>query len=82
MVLSEKVEVVKRRKPVLVKASHIDRRAQIEAGGFNPFFRRVESNSGVRWKVEGKECLIACSNDYLGLACDERVKSAARRALN
>ncbi len=82
MVIPERVEDSKRRKVVFEKALQYGRATEVAAAGFQPFFRQVETNSGVRWMVEGKEKLVACSNDYLGLACDERVKASARRALD
>ncbi len=39
--------------------------------------RIIESSQGARIRVDGKEVLNFCSNNYLGLASDERVKEAA-----
>ena len=82
MVIPETVDDSRRPKAVFEKAQQYVRLADIAAAGFKPYFRQVETNAGVRWMVEGEEKLVACSNDYLGLACDERVKAAARRALD
>jgi 8-amino-7-oxononanoate synthase len=46
-----------------------------------PYFRQVESESGPVVQMEGKERLMLGSNNYLGLTGDERVKEAARKAL-
>lgn len=82
MVIPQRVDESARRKAVFEKAERYQRAAEVAAAGYQPYFRQVETNSGVRWLVEGEEKLVACSNDYLGLACDERVKAAARRALD
>jgi 8-amino-7-oxononanoate synthase len=47
-----------------------------------PYFRQVESESGPIVRMEGREMLMLGSNNYLGLTGDERVKEAARRALD
>ena len=80
--IPERVDDSRRQKAVFEKAQQYGRAADVMAAGFKPYFRQVETNAGVRWMVDGKERLVACSNDYLGLACDERVKAAARRALD
>ncbi len=43
--------------------------------------RVIEGAHGVTMRVEGRDCLNFCSNDYLGLASDPRVAEAARRVL-
>ena len=50
-----------------------------KAGSY-PFFKPIERFSGSHVIVEGRELLMAGSNNYLGLAVDERVKQAACRA--
>src|SRR3954452_16577602 len=46
-----------------------------------PYFREVESAAGPVMRMEGRERLMLGSNNYLGLTGDERVKDAARAAL-
>ena len=43
--------------------------------------RSLEGSPGPKVVVNGRPALLLCSNNYLGLATDERVKEAAREAL-
>jgi len=42
--------------------------------------RDVQSASGPRVRLDGRDVLLLCSNDYLGLAGDPRVRAAAAEA--
>ncbi|MGQ0619822.1 MAG: 8-amino-7-oxononanoate synthase [Panacagrimonas sp.] len=44
--------------------------------------RVIEGRHGVQVRVDGRDCLSFCSNDYLGLASDPRLARAATRALD
>jgi 8-amino-7-oxononanoate synthase len=44
--------------------------------------RIAESASDVRMRIDGKDCLVFCSNDYLGLASHPDVKAAFIDAAN
>jgi 8-amino-7-oxononanoate synthase len=46
-------------------------------GGWYPYFRPIEANRGNRVIIQGREMIMAGSNNYLGLAYDERVREAA-----
>ena len=46
-----------------------------------PYFRLLESQAGPVVEMEGRETIMLGSNNYLGLTTDERVKQAARDAL-
>src|SRR6476659_10168905 len=66
------------------KARDHDRRELIEFArreDLVPYFRQVESEAGPVMRMEGRERLMLGSNNYLGLTGDERVKEAARAAL-
>ena len=43
--------------------------------------RAIEGTHGVQMRVDGRNCINFCSNDYLGLAADPRVSRAAQAAL-
>jgi 8-amino-7-oxononanoate synthase len=49
--------------------------------GIYPFFRPIEKNKGSKVVIEGRELIMAGSNNYLGLAFDPRVKEAAQKAI-
>ena len=46
-----------------------------------PYFRLLTSEAGPVVEMEGRETIMLGSNNYLGLTGDERVKAAARDAL-
>jgi 8-amino-7-oxononanoate synthase len=69
---------------VFAKAREHERREQLEAakqGDLLPYFRILESQAGPVVEMEGRETIMLGSNNYLGLTTDERVKQAAREAL-
>ena len=69
---------------VFDKARNHDRREQLEAARENdlmPYFRLLTSQAGPVVEMEGRETVMLGSNNYLGLTTDDRVKQAAREAL-
>ncbi|QXD14084.1 pyridoxal phosphate-dependent aminotransferase family protein [Rhodocaloribacter litoris] len=55
--------------------------AQVKAADLYPYFRAIERNDGTRAIINGREVIMAGSNNYLGLLSDPRVKEAAQRAI-
>ena len=53
---------------------------RLRGAGLYRRLRTVESAQGPRVTIDGREVLLLCSNDYLGLAADPRVRSAAAEA--
>jgi 8-amino-7-oxononanoate synthase len=69
---------------VFEKARSHDRLEQLEAAKEHdllPYFRLLTSQAGPVVEMEGRETIMLGSNNYLGLTGDERVKEAARDAL-
>jgi 8-amino-7-oxononanoate synthase len=69
---------------VFEKARTHERLEQLQAareGDLLPYFRVIESEAGPVMEVEGAEKVMLGSNNYLGLTGDERVRAAARDAL-
>lgn len=55
--------------------------AQVKAADLYPYFRPIERNEGSRAIMNGREIIMAGSNNYLGLTSDPRVQQAAIRAI-
>ena len=55
--------------------------ADLEHQGLRRHRRVLESGQGAHVRVDGREYLSFCSNDYLGLAADARVAEAAAEAI-
>ena len=64
------------------KAEAFTRADEAEAAGVHPYFKVIEEQRGGTVVVDGREMVIAGSNDYLGLTQDPRLKQAARDALD
>lgn len=56
--------------------------AQIKKAGLYPYFRPIERNDGTRAIMNGREIIMAGSNNYLGLLSDPRVREAAEKAIH
>ncbi len=77
-------EIAKAPLDVFEKARNHDRLEQLEAArqhNLLPYFRLLTSQAGPVVEMEGRETIMLGSNNYLGLTGDERVKQAARDAL-
>ncbi|HEY7950315.1 MAG TPA: aminotransferase class I/II-fold pyridoxal phosphate-dependent enzyme, partial [Solirubrobacterales bacterium] len=69
---------------VFEKARSHDRLEQLEAAKQHdllPYFRLLTSQAGPVVEMEGRETIMLGSNNYLGLTGNDRVKQAARDAL-
>jgi len=55
---------------------------EVVAAGVYPYFRAIEcSQDGTRVAIDGREVVMAGSNNYLGLTHDPRVMEASRKAV-
>ena len=55
--------------------------AKVTGAGLYPFFRAITVNEGTRAIIDGREVIMAGSNNYLGLTSDPRVQEAAQAAI-
>jgi 8-amino-7-oxononanoate synthase len=77
-------ETARAPKDVFEKARTHERAEQLEAAkqaDLLPYFRLLTSEAGPVVEMEGRETIMLGSNNYLGLTGDQRVKAAAREAL-
>lgn len=63
------------------KCLEFTRADEVKKAGLYPYFRPVEENEGPVVRLEGREVIMAGSNNYLGLTADPRVKKAAVDAI-
>ncbi len=65
------------------KAERYARAKDLQAAGIYPYFRAIsESRRGTRVNIDGRELVMAGSNNYLGLTHEPRVLEAAREAIS
>lgn len=68
-------------KSIYQKCFDFKEAAEARATGIYPFFKPIERSQGTKVYIEGRELLMAGSNNYLGLANDPRLKEAAEKAV-
>lgn len=64
------------------KCWQFTRADQVKELGLYPYFRSVEQNEGPVVYMEGREVVMAGSNNYLGLTAHPKVKEAAIEAIH
>ena len=66
---------------IFAKAYNFTKAEEIKAEGLYPYFKPLQATDGTTVKIEGREVIMAGSNNYLGLTNDERVIEAARNVI-
>lgn len=54
---------------------------EVKAAGYYPYFRAIEANEGPVVRIEGRDIIMAGSNNYLGLTAHPKVRDAAIDAI-
>ena len=67
---------------VFEKCYNFTRADDVRAIGLYPFFKEISENHGPTVIIDGKEVIMAGSNNYLGLSIHPEVVKAAREAIN
>lgn len=66
---------------LFTKCYTFTRADEVKSAGFYPYFRPIEQNEGPVVKIEGREVIMAGSNNYHGLTTHPKVIEAAQNAL-
>lgn len=67
---------------IFTKAHNFTKADEVKAMGLYPYFKPLEATDGTIVEIEGKEVIMAGSNNYLGLTNDSRTIEAAQAALD
>lgn len=67
---------------IFAKAFEFKKHEEIKAKGLYPYFKPITASDGNVVEIEGRDVIMAGSNNYLGLTSDPRVVEAAREAIN
>lgn len=67
---------------IFQKAYDFTKADEVKELGLYPYFRPIEENEGPVVSIEGREVIMAGSNNYLGLTAHPKVRQAARDALD
>ncbi len=63
------------------KCYDFTRADEVKKTGLSPYFRAIEENEGPVVHIEGREVIMAGSNNYLGLTAHPKVKEASIKAI-
>ncbi|MDZ7690096.1 MAG: aminotransferase class I/II-fold pyridoxal phosphate-dependent enzyme [Balneolaceae bacterium] len=63
---------------IFSKAFDFTKADEVKAEGLYPYFKPLQATDGTTVKIEGREVIMAGSNNYLGLTNDPRVIKAAQ----
>ncbi|WP_445666430.1 aminotransferase class I/II-fold pyridoxal phosphate-dependent enzyme [Fodinibius sp. AD559] len=66
---------------IFAKAYDFTKAEEIKAEGLYPYFKPLQATDGTTVQIDGREVIMAGSNNYLGLTNDPRVIEAATEVL-
>jgi len=66
---------------IFSKAYEYTTAEEVKAMGLYPYFKPLQETEGTIVKIEGRDVIMAGSNNYLGLTNDPRVIEAAKKAV-
>jgi len=71
-----------RTKDIFAKAYNFTKADEVKAEGLYPYFKPLQATDGTTVQIEGREVIMAGSNNYLGLTNDPRVIKAAQDVIS
>lgn len=69
-------------KKIFKKAHNFTKAEEVKAMGLYPYFKPLQATDGTTVQIEGREVIMAGSNNYLGLTNDPRTIEAAKNVLD
>jgi 8-amino-7-oxononanoate synthase len=66
---------------IFAKAYEFTKAEEVKESGFYPYFKPLQATDGNIVKIDGRDVIMAGSNNYLGLTNDPRTIKAAQKAL-
>jgi 8-amino-7-oxononanoate synthase len=75
-------DTITRTNPIIERSEQWLDAEELRSSGLYPFFKPIERNVGSKVIIAGRELMMAGSNNYLGLALDERLRQVARDAIS
>ncbi len=79
--MSGEQQISEMNKTIFNKCYDFKEAEEARTSGIYPFFKPIERSQGTKVYIDGREMLMAGSNNYLGLANDPRLKEAAEKAV-
>ncbi len=73
---------IKQHQKIFKKAYDFTKADEIKAMGLYPYFKPLQATDGTTVQIEGREVIMAGSNNYLGLTNDPRTIEAAKSVLS
>lgn len=67
---------------IFTKAYEFTKAEEIKAEGLYPYFKPLQATDGTTVQIDGREVIMAGSNNYLGLTNDPRVIKAAQDVIS
>lgn len=79
--MAKEQQITEMNKTIFNKCYDFKEADEARTSGIYPFFKPIERSQGTKVYIEGRELLMAGSNNYLGLANDPRLKEAAENVV-